>query len=850
MPISNQEFFIQRLIYSYLAHSADFIAVWQTNKTLQQEIEQALFSKTDTHFYPAQCYVLSTLFCMKTTLEIDQRLHHLAQLFLLKLTNPDLTLIEIFSGLNLLAAIYQVPLDITLITQQLEANPNQALACLSTIAPALTPKKTLELLVVPLIAKLYDKDLLVRQSAEVDLTAIVPNLETITLVNLTCVVLDRLDDKYPYDNGTISNLLMAIVLRLNTTTLVKLIPSILVKLDNDNPVFLRKASTFLTAMIPRLDDANLTILINFIVAKLNHSSHYIVEAALTCLIAMVPRLDDNRVVSLIEPIFMMLEDHHKTNDVPRKVIQCLSVMVPKLNDGTLALWTKPILVKLDSRFNNSGHDGGYYINRAALNCLTAMTLRLNDIYLLSQIHSIFIKPYDIESNYISEKAILNCLTAMVTKLNTKTLVLWINSILAKLDEWNNDIFKEASTCLIAMVPRLDKENQTRLINPILAKINDNNHRVHCHALKCLAVIVPILDTTTVVLLVNSILAILDNSNSRIYYLTLEYLTMIVPIECLTRMVPILDTTTMMLWVDPILAELCSGYPCDRKALLSCLEAMVPKLNSAILISLIEFILENLEPRELMPLLTVIVSQLFQLEVSLSADLITLLVSKLSYRNYDLAKRCFKLSLHLSVYCHKKLFVNNVDNLSEVLKDNQFSVENPPTDMFLLAHIVYPWLAQIVTRSQQSMAHLTNTDSTSLVTSRQPDSIDAGTQPISPQRTQIIQQLTTYIARINSYKDGFTHGFWVAKTSRAINREINIMLAEELVIRLKEKTKNTMDLFSSDAIKALRQQIIKNYALDKRVGYVERPIGSCELNHIIREVQNIEFQPLESIGCCG
>jgi serine/threonine-protein phosphatase 2A regulatory subunit A len=836
---SNQYPDIQQLIYSYLARSDEFIAAWQTNKLSQPLIEHVLFSKIETHFYPAQRYVLSTLYRMKDSSIIDQRLHHLAQMFLSKLTNPNLTLPEVLSGLSLLATIYQVPLDITPITEQLEGNKHLALPCLVKIAPLLTTKES-TLLSVSLIAQLHDGDSQVYHLAQDCLTAIVPKLKTTTLVRLAHFALARLDDIEGDRYRVTSDFLRAIVLTINKAALIELIPFILVKLDKDHYCLLKGLSTVLTAMVSRLDDAGLTRLIDLILAKLCHHNIYVVSSALNCITAMLPRLNDICLSNLIKPIFMKLEGPHKTNYIPVDVIKCLTAMVPKLNDKTLALWTNPILEKLNRSL------GRYHIHEAALDCLIAMALRLEDIKLLSLIQTIFMKPTQNKITCSSKKTVFKCLTVMVTKLNTETLLLWINYILKELQGWNSDICEAASPCLIAMMSRLNDVNLTSLIDPILAKLNDDDAYVYSNTLRHLTAIVPILDITTVVSLIDSIRAKLDHA---------RFITCFEALKCLTVMVPIVDTTTVVSWVDSILVKTKNNYPCVRSAALICLTAMVPKLDNETIVPLLQDILDDLNKNfyphnkaELIALLTAIVSRLSQLGTTLSADLISLLVPILSHPDSEIAQLCFKFFIHLSIYCHEKLSIISEDKIIQVMKNHKLGTTSS-INLSVLS-VVYPWLAQIVTSSQQPAAELTITDKTHRVTDRQPDNIDASVQLVSPQQAQVIQRLTAYIARVHSFEDGFGHGFWVAKTSRAINREINVMLAEELMTHLKDKTNNTTDLFSSDAIRALRQQLIKDYALDKRAGYVERPIGSRELNHIIHDAQNIELQPLRDIGGCS
>ena len=103
-------------------------------------------------------------------------------------------------------------------------------------------------------------------------------------------------------------------------------------------------------------------------------------------------------------------------------------------------------------------------------------------------------------------------------------------------------------------------------------------------------------------------------------------------------------------------------------------------------------------------------------------------------------------------------------------------------------------------------------------------------------------LLKYIARIERYrlKNGgekidFSHGFWVCKKSRAINREANYLLAKKL---LEDITVNVDKKLNN--INGQRDEIIQQQAFFNRPGYVKRKINSSELNGVIKEAVSLNL----------
>jgi hypothetical protein len=104
------------------------------------------------------------------------------------------------------------------------------------------------------------------------------------------------------------------------------------------------------------------------------------------------------------------------------------------------------------------------------------------------------------------------------------------------------------------------------------------------------------------------------------------------------------------------------------------------------------------------------------------------------------------------------------------------------------------------------------------------------------RQTLIERLETYIERIedNATERGnpnFHYGFSFFKNSQALNRHANYLLAESLLQELKSGTTLT-EIFEGNKVFRQRQALIDKAGLRTR-DYVERGIGSKELNGIIR-----------------
>lgn len=107
---------------------------------------------------------------------------------------------------------------------------------------------------------------------------------------------------------------------------------------------------------------------------------------------------------------------------------------------------------------------------------------------------------------------------------------------------------------------------------------------------------------------------------------------------------------------------------------------------------------------------------------------------------------------------------------------------------------------------------------------------ATSKTFTASKQELIQKLQSYIDRINTYHDNFSHGFWFLKKSRALNRQINYELAKELVEQL--KTQSVGYVFANYEI--TRQDIIKKKKFDKNPDFVDRGINSEELNEVLDE----------------
>jgi Ras-related protein Rab-1A len=112
------------------------------------------------------------------------------------------------------------------------------------------------------------------------------------------------------------------------------------------------------------------------------------------------------------------------------------------------------------------------------------------------------------------------------------------------------------------------------------------------------------------------------------------------------------------------------------------------------------------------------------------------------------------------------------------------------------------------------------------------------------RQILIEELTRYINRIKSHtepntkdKPDFSYGFLFFKNSRAINREVNFYLAQDLLSKL-ETTNDTIHTIFND-VNLQRNNIISKFDMDKRKDYKNRGIHSYELNNIINKAMTYD-----------
>lgn len=120
------------------------------------------------------------------------------------------------------------------------------------------------------------------------------------------------------------------------------------------------------------------------------------------------------------------------------------------------------------------------------------------------------------------------------------------------------------------------------------------------------------------------------------------------------------------------------------------------------------------------------------------------------------------------------------------------------------------------------------------------------------KERIQSKLLDYFNRVQSHETPggnikFNHGFYFFKNSRAANREANYFLAIELHKALSKPDLSLSNLFSSDSISALREQVIKNNNINTRKDYRHtKHVNSSELNSIIQIAQSEAKAPTSSI----
>ena len=110
---------------------------------------------------------------------------------------------------------------------------------------------------------------------------------------------------------------------------------------------------------------------------------------------------------------------------------------------------------------------------------------------------------------------------------------------------------------------------------------------------------------------------------------------------------------------------------------------------------------------------------------------------------------------------------------------------------------------------------------------------AGHELFLKKMVQARLSLETYIERIQRatpLQPNFSHGFWVCKQSRAINREANYLLAQSLLQQLDAGEVPLDTIFSN--INKKRHDLIVERRLNERADYVERGLHSSELNAAI------------------
>jgi serine/threonine-protein phosphatase 2A regulatory subunit A len=630
MFFSNQKPGVQKIIYSYIATANDFKAVWQASKSSQRLIEQGLFDKSGREFYQVQCYVLSILIRAKTSLITDLELCHLAQLFLPKLANTALTLQEVLSGLELVAAIYQVPLEIKSITQQLDGKELLAWKCLAELAPALSPETAIPLFLLP-IAKLDNRN----DNKDLDerlthLTTVVPKLEVATLVSLTKFILNKLVCS---DNSLIRiaswKCLIAMVRRFDVATLVSLTEPILAKigLEEENPSVCASALECLTAMVPKLDSEILVSLTKHILTMLNiyiikKEIRYrnVIDTAIKCLVAVIPRLNDVEIfLSLINFLSTTLDDYLICYYVdPKEILNCLGAIAPRLETVTLTLWINSLLAKLNNVVEHSPvceitldvlalivpeldniastilvdyakakiGNGDSSLCGKTLSCLTIIAIKLDAATLTQFIYPLLAKLENKDTFIL--KAAINCLKAVIPKLEAQTLALWTTSLLAKLKETDTFILRAGLDYLKVTLPRLEAATLAPWINILLTKLKNEDHDIREATLNILALIVPKLDNMTSTILVNYAKAQLDNSDSSFCETTLKYLTIIAPK---------LNAATLTQFINPLLAKLENKDTFILRAAINCLEAVLPKLEAQTLTLWINYLLAKLKDKD-------------------------------------------------------------------------------------------------------------------------------------------------------------------------------------------------------------------------------------------------------------
>ncbi len=113
----------------------------------------------------------------------------------------------------------------------------------------------------------------------------------------------------------------------------------------------------------------------------------------------------------------------------------------------------------------------------------------------------------------------------------------------------------------------------------------------------------------------------------------------------------------------------------------------------------------------------------------------------------------------------------------------------------------------------------------------------------PDKTETIKNLEKYIERIESHKNAsnsfdFEYGFYFFKKSRAINREINYLLAKKLLNDLLS-SKSSVEVFKD--VENKRKELINGKGLQNNKDYVDRGMNSKELNEIISNANKIETQ---------
>lgn len=133
---------------------------------------------------------------------------------------------------------------------------------------------------------------------------------------------------------------------------------------------------------------------------------------------------------------------------------------------------------------------------------------------------------------------------------------------------------------------------------------------------------------------------------------------------------------------------------------------------------------------------------------------------------------------------------------------------------------------------QTSSHTSSSPDVSKVEVEKPKEVN-----LSDKAKLLIAQLEKYTARIEGYEDGYTHGFWVFRESRGVNRHVNYDLAKELIDDLKKGIDINIT-FSNDNIAARRQKLVDNLKSEERSNYEDRGgINSTELNSIIETARD-------------